>query len=463
MNNHQILKTDPFNIASPENDLSLFELQQTIQRRWKPALAIATVVFTGISLVTFLQSPKYRSESIILLDNDQKNQAMAPIVPGMPGGQGMFMPYKDLSTEIILLQSRSLVFKAMNKSKDAFGDLSLSAVLNNLSIQQAKNADMLVVAFTDTNPERAKSVLDALAESYVDYSLEKQRLQATNAVKFIDERMPETKQELGKSARAIREFRERYKINDPDEYALKVSELRQGLEQQAKATEIELSRTRKHHQQLRSRLASLGQNPDTSVVYTVLGQDQVYQNLASQLKDLEAQYAIGRASFYENYPDMEDVKAQREELQKLLTERAQQVLGKTVERINIDRVSFSQAGIASVSSSPAASSAVSNNISSASASATPAESAKTSEASATPAESAKTSEASATDGSKSSPSQTRTSGSSQFKISKGGTRVSAGGSILQTLTDRGRKRSYYLTGSTRSNPKSKNSNRNKFC
>jgi polysaccharide biosynthesis transport protein len=425
MNNHQILKTDPFNISSPESDLSLFELKQTLHRRWKPALAIATVVFAGISLVTFLQTPKYRSESIILLDNDQKNQAMAPIVPGMSGSERMFMPYKDLSTEIILLQSRSLITKAMSKSKEAFGDLSLSAVLANLSIQQAKNADMLVVSFTDTNPERAKSILDALADTYVDYSLEKQKLQATNAVKFIDDRMPETKDELNKSARAIREFRQRYKINDPDLYAMGVSELRQRLEEQAKATEIELNRTRKNHQQLRSQLAKLGQNPDTSIVYTVLGQDQVYQNLASQLKDLESQYAIGRASFYENYPGMEDVKAQREELQKLLRERAQQVLGKTLYRINVDRVSFSQGEIASITGSSVTSS-------SASPSSTPTESANTAAASANPEESATSKES--TESSNSSPSSTRTSGGSQFKISKGSTKVSSGGSILQTLT-----------------------------
>jgi succinoglycan biosynthesis transport protein ExoP len=438
MNNHQILKTDPFNISSPERDFSLFEFKQTLQRRWKPALAIATVVFAGISSVTFLQSPKYRSESIILLDNDQKNQVMAPVIPGMSGSQQMFMPFKDLSTEIMILKSRSLISKAMSESKEAFGNLTLLDVQENLSIQQAKNADMLVISYVDRSPERAKEILDALAKIYVDHSLEKQRLQATNAVKFIDERMPETKQELSKSARAIREFRQRYKMNDPDEYALRISELKYNLEQQAKATEIELSRTRKNHQQLRSQLAKLGQNPDTSVVYTVLGQDRVYQDLASQLKDLESQYAIGRASFYDNYPGMEDVKAQREELQKLLRERAQQVLGKTVERININQVSFSQGGTTSVVQSPGTSSTASSSISSSSTSATPTESANTSESSTTPNNTSESSPSAnpttSNEGSKSSPSRTSTSGSSQFKISKGGTKVSAGGSILQTLT-----------------------------
>jgi polysaccharide biosynthesis transport protein len=425
MNNHPILKTDPFNISAPENDLSLFELKQTLHRRWKPALAIATVVFAGISLVTFLQTPKYRSESIILLDNDQKNQAMAPIVPGMPGSERMFMPYKDLSTEILLLRSRSLVSKA-------FSDLTLADVLKNLSIEQAENADLLVVSFKDKNPERAKAVLDALCTTYVDYSLEKQRLQATNAVKFIDDRMPETKQELDKSARAIREFRQRYKINDPDEYANRVSGLKQGLEEQIKTTEIELNRTRKNHQQLRSQLAKLGQNPDTSVVYTVLGQDQVYQRLAGQLKELESEYAIGRATFYENYPGMEDVREQRQELQKLLKERAQQVLGKTVGRINVERVSFSEGGIASVSESSAISSSASTSTSSSSASPTSGESANTSQGSTTPANTSESSPS--TESSKTSSSATNTSGNSQFKISKGGTKVSAGGSILQTLT-----------------------------
>ena len=63
-------------------------------------------------------------------------------------------------------------------------NLSAREVVNHLSIDQAVfnkvPTDVLVVSYTDTDPEKAKAVLEALGTTYVDYSLKKQRLQASN-------------------------------------------------------------------------------------------------------------------------------------------------------------------------------------------------------------------------------------------------------------------------------------------
>jgi polysaccharide biosynthesis transport protein len=64
-----------------ETGFSLTEFKQVIYRRWKPALGVGIASFTGMFLVTALQTPKYLAESLILLESSQ-NQESKSVAPG---------------------------------------------------------------------------------------------------------------------------------------------------------------------------------------------------------------------------------------------------------------------------------------------------------------------------------------------------------------------------------------------
>ncbi|MBE9166954.1 polysaccharide biosynthesis tyrosine autokinase [Pleurocapsales cyanobacterium LEGE 06147] len=339
-----LIRPEIIHLPVQETGFSISDLKQTLYRRWKPALAAAAIAFTGIFIPAAIQTPKYQSETLILLNNS-KNQQAAPVVPGL---NVSYSP-QDLSTEIFILRSYPLVAKAVDQVRQEFSDLSISNVVQNLSIRQAEIGDsstnVVIVSYIDSDPARGKAVLEALNSVYINYSLERQRSQASNAIRFINEQLPEAQQELDKSALAIRQFRQRYNVVDPNTYAEQVAQFRQSLEQQTKEVEIAIGRTQSQYQQLQNQLAELGQDPQTSVAYTVLGQDQVYQNLARQLKDLEARHSLGRVDFYDNYPVIENMKLKSEELRRLLQERAQQVLGNAASQVVIDRVLVSQVSV----------------------------------------------------------------------------------------------------------------------
>lgn len=343
-----LIRPEIIHLPVQETGFSISDLKQIVYRKWKPALAIATTVFAGIFVPTVLQTPQYQSETFLLLNNQRTQQAapISPISPTLQPTANSFYALKDFSTEILILRSYSLVSKAVRQSPDVFGELTVSEVINNLSIRQALvgeiPTDVLIVSYIDPDPNKAKAILEVLGSTYVEYSLERQRSQATNAVKFIDEQLPESQQELNKAAEAIRRFRQQYNVVDPNEYALQVGQFRQTLEQQAKETEITLSRTQRQYQEISRQIGNLGQNPENIIPYTVLGQDQVYQTLAAQLRDLETQYAVRSVNFKDNYPIMEDLKLKREELQKLLRERAEQILGSAVSQVALDRVAVHQ-------------------------------------------------------------------------------------------------------------------------
>ncbi|MGL5940598.1 MAG: GumC family protein [Waterburya sp.] len=331
-------------LNNQEASFSLADFKQVVYRRWKPALLMGITAFTGIFLLTALKTPEYRSESLILLESPQ-NQEATSVAPTQTTAS-QYYSIKDLSTEIFVLRSNSMVAKAIEKLRDRYPELSVAEVVEQLSIHQALvnkiPTDVLVVSYTDTDPEKAKTILEALGSTYVDYSLEKQRLQAANAIKFIDTQLPDAQQELDEAAKEIRQFRQVHQLFDPEVSAVEAGDIQQDITKQIEETKIAIALNQKQSQELERQLQELGQDSETMLASSVLGQDGVYQNLATQLKDIETQYNLGKVEFRDNYHVMANLKDQRQELKKLLQERAEQVLGKSVspqilERVVLDR------------------------------------------------------------------------------------------------------------------------------
>lgn len=347
MSSNNIIRPDVIEfqpINSQETSFSLVDLKQIVYRRWKPALAVGIIAFTGLFLATILRTPKYRSETLILLENPQ-NQDKASVVP-TDSIASRFYSIKDLSTEIFVLRSNSMVARAVANLKDRYPELTVAEVIKNLSIYQAAAnevpTDVLVVSYIDEDPERTKAILEALGDTYVDYSLEKRQSQATQGIEFINSQLPKAQQELDQAAKALRQFRQINQINDPEASAVTATTLKQSLEQQIRETEISIDLKQKQVNVLQEQLAELGQDNEIMVAASVLGQDGVYTDLATELKTVETEYNLGKVNFHDTYYVMEDLKERKQELKKLLKERARQVLGDSVSPAVIDRVVLAQ-------------------------------------------------------------------------------------------------------------------------
>lgn len=325
------VKIAPVSSSAGGTDLS--ELGRTLRKRWIVLLTVAAAVFTGVAFWTVTKTPEYQSETLILLDNETS----VPVVPTMAAQEAA--PSKDLSTEIQILRSQSLVAKAIKELKGKHAEISAGELVANLSIRQAGQADVLIVSYTDTVPERAKAVLEALGTTYVNYSLERKRSQATNAIAFIREQLPAAQQELSEVSEAIRKFRQDYNLVDPDSYAEKVLESKQDIQKDTQTLEAELSKTQQEYVEIQRQMTEVGQNPQTALAQAILSQDTVYEKLALQLKEAEAKYTLERTRFYDEHPVVRNLKQQRDSLLNLLQNRSVQVLGNAVEQVSLTDVS----------------------------------------------------------------------------------------------------------------------------
>lgn len=325
-------------IERVEEETNLFELLQSLLQHWKTISIVTIVVFAAIAAATFHKTPKYRSEMLILM----YREASVPSVRGLEATEEP-QSNQNLSTEIEILKSRSLVAKAINASDITFDDLSAAdsaaeKVIKNMSIRQPGEADVLMIAYQDTSPERTKAVLAALGLTYIDYSLERQRSQATNAIRFIDEQLPEAQKALDQTTSTLRRFQESHGIVEPLAYAEKVSQRQQSLLQQQQEVKVNLATAQRRVQELRQRLQTAGQQPETTLSNSILSQDPYYKELALQLTQIESELASQRAIFRDTDPSVQQLIRQRDQIQGLLQERTQSILGSATATVNPNQI-----------------------------------------------------------------------------------------------------------------------------
>jgi succinoglycan biosynthesis transport protein ExoP len=324
-------------IEREQEETDLFELGQSLLRLWKTITAVTIIVFVAMAVATFHKTPKYQSEMLILMYREAS-------VPSIPGLETTEEPESDqnLSTEIEILKSRSLVAKAITASEISFDDLStsesVSKVIEKMSIRQAGEADVLMISYQDTSPWRTQAVLEALGSTYIDYSLERQRSQATNAIRFIDEQLPEAQKALDATTSTLRRFQERHGIVEPKAYAEKVAQRQHLLLQEEQQLKVNLSQAQRRAQELRQRLQEAGQRPETTLANSILSQDPYYQELALKLTEIESELASQRAIFRDTDPSIQQLIQQRNQIKALLQERTQSILGVATPQVNGNQV-----------------------------------------------------------------------------------------------------------------------------
>jgi capsular exopolysaccharide synthesis family protein len=243
----------------------------------------------------------------------------------------------NLGTEVAILESRPLIEIAVSKMQQSpsalsFKDLDPLTIMNGLDIRPEKDTMVLRLTYTDSDPKRAREVLTALTQTYVEYSLKDRRTKSSTAIKFIQDKLPQVKQQLDKSALAVTQFRKTYNIVDPDTYAASVYKMREALENQAQDLQIKIAQVQQQYEVLSRQV---GKSPEAAIGSAILQQDTPYQSLVKQFQEVETNYFLERTRFREDHPTVIALKDRRDELYRLLETRAQSVVGVRGNTTNI--------------------------------------------------------------------------------------------------------------------------------
>lgn len=194
----------------------------------------------------------------------------------------------------------------------------------NLKLPEKDAPPLYQISYVSDKPELAKTLINTLVESMIGASrdLNKQRLEAIS--KSLNDRLPQIEQELEDAQQALVEFE---KVEGAAvTMALNGDLVGQivGSQQQQRQFQQQLEGV---DAQIRSLQERLGLTPDEAYASSALSADPIVADLRVKIYGIESQMALLKQSYRAEHPQMIELQRQLQNYDRLLQERAAEVIG----------------------------------------------------------------------------------------------------------------------------------------
>ncbi|GAB4216708.1 MAG: polysaccharide biosynthesis tyrosine autokinase [Synechococcales cyanobacterium] len=296
--------------------------RDAIQRQWIPALGTVVAVLSGFFFYTKSLPLVYQGQALILLSRTSTLSVLDQLNPVTSNTQSR-------STEIEIFTSLPLIENAIAQLPDS--SLNPQLVRDSLSVRQIPNSDVINISYSDTNPERVKAVLDVLSETYISYSLESTRSEATNAIRFIENQLPAIRSDLADSAQKLREFQEETGILDAQAYSQAFATVIQGRADQKLNLELEQERLIQQEPYLLSQLSRFDVKTSDLLSAIVVSEDEEISRLTTQLFGVESELSQAQLQYQADSPNLQALQINRDRLVDLIRQRANSLFSQAPE------------------------------------------------------------------------------------------------------------------------------------
>ncbi|MBE7382509.1 MAG: polysaccharide biosynthesis tyrosine autokinase [Leptolyngbya sp. SIO1E4] len=314
-----------------------------LKRRWIPAFAVFSTTVALSVFAALSEESVYKAEGRVLFRSDRTTSLTGL---GDDRGRVEILAADPLDTQAELIRSLPL----MQATVDALGlttssgrPLNPRALLGKVSAQPVGGTDVLRISVESEDPEEAAAIVNQVIESYREQNIESNREEAAAARQFIEEQLPTTEAEVLRVEGALREFKETNDIISLDQEASNAVSVLAGLDQDIGNIQAQLADISAQLGQLRGQL---GVNVSEGIALSSLNQSEGVQEALSQLQQVQTQLSNERARYREGHPAIERLELQQAEIEALLSDRIQEVLGQEltvpVDSLNVGRLQLGE-------------------------------------------------------------------------------------------------------------------------
>ncbi|MBD0386326.1 MAG: polysaccharide biosynthesis tyrosine autokinase [Nostoc sp. C3-bin3] len=309
--------------ATREDPWELGKLGAILRRRWLLFVAVCAVVTCGVGYRMWLQTPIYRQEFQLFLDTttgeqfnplSETNIRTPAIVP---------IQFRDFKTEMEILTSYKVISPLLPEITNRYPDLDYDKLIKSLKLKYKDNTAIVTVSYEDSNPEKVKFILDKLAQSYTAYSLEKLQVSSNQALKLVENQLPQLQNRVDQLQGELELFRRKYDLVDPEQQSKLLSDRIGSIIQQRQETEAMLGETQSTVIDLQQKLAI---DVKEAMIISALSEAPRYLALTEELQKLDTQIAFESAKFTEGHPTLISLQEKRARLAQLIQNEVLRVL-----------------------------------------------------------------------------------------------------------------------------------------
>ena len=307
-----------------KRELTMDDYLAMLRRRLKVIVIPALLAPVAGFLVSYLFSPKYTSQSVVLVE--QQKVAEGYVAP---------MVTQDLSNRITTLEQRALSAERLRplveNLKLAQGNAvegKMDEIRQNVSIKPLQaitlpslssgpkhpaQAPGFNLTYSTNNPREAQAVAAGLTDIMLQENLRERAQAAQNTTDFLTQQVEEDKHKLDEMDSRLADFKKRYIGQLPGD-ADNNMKILMGMNSQLDANTQTLNRAQQDKSYTESLLAQ------QISAWKASQSNTNPQTLQKQLADLQTQLLTLKARYTDDYPEVVKTKRDIQELQKKIDE-----------------------------------------------------------------------------------------------------------------------------------------------
>lgn len=302
-------------------------LLSVLKRRAIPAtLTVLSAALAGVVHAMSLQ-PTYSTSARLAISEQTFNvselgQAISEVQSSSPSGANL------LATQSELIRSEQVLQRALERlPPDISGGenpLTVPEMKSSLSIKVLPATNIIELAYTYSEPERAATILNEIAEAALAVGAESIRLEATAVRSFLEEELPQQEARLKAAEEAESQYRLATGIVALDVQTENlVGRLAAVRDQELDlTTQLQEAHVRNTRLQEVTGINTLGR----AYASVRIGQSQEVNQLETQLLEIESAVIEAQSRLGPQHPDLLALLEQREDLRNLYQQELAEVV-----------------------------------------------------------------------------------------------------------------------------------------
>jgi capsular exopolysaccharide synthesis family protein len=303
-----------------ETTLHFLDYWRVIRSRKEIVLAVLFLVVITGTIYTFTLPKIYASEARIQVNSDKADLDPFGASSQLSMGSG-YDPY-FLRTQYEIIKSKPILYEVINRLnlQQVWGSdgtplpqkTAYKILFSSLSINQYRDTSLISLRASRQDPNEAMRIANALADVYRDQRLDLKYKEMTRALDAMRRELANQQEKVDEAEQRVENLRQELDITVMDEGvdASSVEKIRlQQLEGDRINARVEMLVQKARYDQLESM-----SNEDLLTASTYLAQDNFVESMRDEIKSLDVQLSSLLQNYGENYPQVKQVKAARDEL-----------------------------------------------------------------------------------------------------------------------------------------------------
>lgn len=307
-----------------EIDLQKYWL--VLKRRWLPAVATFGTVVGLAVLAALMEEDTYRAEGRVQFKSDR-----APSLTGLGDNLGevevLTFQSEPLETQAEVVRSLPVmesVVASLDLRTDDGEPVAPNDLLDSVEVKSVPGTEILSIAYQADDPEKAAIVVNEVIRAYQAQNIASNREEAASARDFIEEQLPTTEANVLAAEAALQDFKEQNNVVALDEEATNAVETLSLLDQDMTQLQAQMAEVNARLGEIQQRLAI---GSDEAIALSSLNQAEGVQSVLSELQAVQTRLASQQSRYRPGHPAIAELERRERELEGLLGNRIQTVLG----------------------------------------------------------------------------------------------------------------------------------------